>query len=198
MKQHNEALLLKLQDFIKTQQMKNGCSPSYREIVKQVGFSSLSVAHRYTELLVQRGMIKKDALGGIALAENLNRGNVTMAPVIGTVTCGKPIIAQENIESIEQLPSGIFGSGELFILHAEGDSMEEAGIQNGDLLVVKRANSAENGQIVVALLDDSATVKTFYKHKDYVVLHPENCRYDDIIVKDVAILGVVGHCIHKL
>ena len=198
MKQHNESLLLKLQEFIKGQQMKNGRSPSYREIVKQVGFSSLSMAYRYVEILVRRGNIQKDDLGGIALAENLSRGQVTMAPVIGTVTCGKPIIAQENIESIEQLPSGIFGSGELFILHAEGDSMQDMGIQDGDLLVVKKANSAENGQIVVALLDDSATVKTFYKKKDCVVLHPENSRYDDIVVKDVAILGIVGHCIHKL
>lgn len=198
MKQYNEALLLKLHEFIKQQQIKTGESPSYREIVKQVGFSSLSVAHRYVDLLVQRGEIKKDLLGGIALAENLSRGPITIAPVIGTVTCGKPILAQENVESIEQLPAGIFGNGELFLLHAEGDSMQDAGIQNGDLLVVRRTNSAENGQIVVALIDDSATVKTFFKNKDHVVLHPENARYDDIIVKEVSILGVVGHCIHKL
>ncbi len=198
MKQYNEALLLSLQEFIKQQQMKNARSPSYREIMKQVGFSSLSVAHRYVDVLVQRGVIEKDSFGGIALAENLSRGQVTIAPVIGTVTCGKPIVAQENVESIQQLPSGIFGNGELFILHAEGDSMQEAGIQDGDLLVVKKTNFAENGQIVVALLDDSATVKTFYKNKNHIVLHPENSRYDDIIVEDVSILGVVGHCIHKL
>ena len=198
MKQYNEALLLKLQEFIKNEQVKKGKSPSYREIMKGIGFSSLSVAHRYVDVLVMRGEIKKDAFGGIALANNLSRGQVTIAPVVGTVTCGKPILAQENIEGIEQLPSDIFGKGELFLLHAQGDSMIDVGIQDGDLLVVKQTNSAENGQIVVALIDDSATVKTFYKKNNHIVLHPENSCYDDIIVKDVVILGVVGHCIHKL
>ena len=198
MKLYNEAQLLKLQEFIKNVQLKKGKSPSYREIMKAVGFSSLSVAHRYVDILAERGEIKKNAFGGIELAENLNRGNVTIAPVVGTVTCGKPILAQENIEGLEQLPSSIFGNGDLFVLHAQGDSMIEAGILDGDLLVVKQTSSAENGQIVVALIDDSATVKTFYKKKDHVILHPENSRYDDIIVSDVTILGIVGHCIHKL
>ena len=198
MKLYNEAQLLKLQEFIKNEQLKKGKSPSYREIMKAVGFSSLSVAHRYVDILAERGEIKKNAFGGIELAENLSRGNVTIAPVVGTVTCGKPILAQENIEGLEQLPSSIFGNGDLFVLHAQGDSMIEAGILDGDLLVVKQSSSAENGQIVVALIDDSATVKTFYKKKDHVILHPENSRYDDIIVSDVTILGIVGHCIHKL
>lgn len=198
MKQFNEAQLLKLQEYIKSEQVKKGKSPSYREIMKNVGFSSLSVAHRYVELLAQRGVIKKEAFGGIALAENLNRGQITIAPVVGTVACGKPILAQENIEGMEQLPSGIFGTGDLFLLHAQGDSMIEAGIQDGDLLVVRQSNYAQNGQVVVALVEDSATVKTFYRYKDHIVLHPENARYEDIIVKDVVILGIVGHCIHKL
>ena len=198
MKQYNETQLLKLQEYIKSEQLKKGKSPSYREIVKNVGFSSLSVAYRYVDLLVERGAIKKDAFGGIALAENLSRGEITIAPVVGTVTCGKPILAQENIEGLQQLPSGIFGNGDLFLLHAQGDSMKEVGILDGDMLVVKQTNCAENGQIVVALIDDSATVKTFYKKNDHIVLHPENSHYDDIVVEDVVILGVVGHCIHKL
>lgn len=198
MKQYNEALLIKLQEYIKNEQVKKGKSPSYREISKNVGFSSISVAYRYVDLLVARGLIEKDDNGVIALSENLSRGQITIAPVVGTVTCGKPILAQESIESVQQLPTQIFGSGDLFLLHAEGDSMIEAGIHDGDLLVVKQSQCAQNGQIVVALIDDSATVKTFYKQKDCVVLHPENSRYDDIVLKDVAILGVVGHCIHKL
>lgn len=197
MKQYNEAQLLKLQEFVKDQQLKMGKSPSYREIMKHVGFSSLSMVCRYVDLLASRGLLKKEK-GKIALSENLNRGDITIAPVVGTVTCGRPILAQENIESLESLPSGIFGNGELFLLHAEGDSMQDAGIQDGDLLVVRQTNSAENGQIVVALIDDSATVKTFYKHNDHIVLRPQNPRYDDIVLKDVTILGVVGHCIHKL
>ena len=161
--------------------------------MKGIGFSSLSVAHRYVDVLVMRGEIKKDAFGGIALANNLSRGQVTIAPVVGTVTCGKPILAQENIEGIEQLPSDIFGKGELFLLHAQGDSMIEVGIQDGDLLVVKHSNSAENGQIVVALIDDSATVKTFYKKNNHIVLHPENSTMEDMVFDyyEVEILGKV-------
>ena len=96
------------------------------------------------------------------------------------------------------MPSANFGKDELFLLHAEGYSMINAGINSGDILTVRKCECAENGQIVVALLDDSATVKTFYKKKDCIVLHPENSRYDDIITKDVKILGIVEHCIHKL
>jgi len=116
---------------------------------------------------------------------------------VGVVTCGSPIFAQENIEGVYALPSDIFGRGEIFLLRAEGDSMIEVGIHSGDLLVIRRSQTAQNGQIVVALLDDSATVKTFYKEDDHIVLHPENRYYDDIISKDVVILGVVEHCIHK-
>lgn len=198
MKGFNEALIVSLQEFIKNEQLKKGKSPSYREIVKGVGFSSLSVAHRYVELLALRGQIKKDEFGGIAMPENLKSGQVTIAPVLGTVTCGKPILAQENIEGLPSLPTEIFGGGDLFLLHAQGDSMIGVGINDGDLLVVRQSNSAQNGQIVVALIDDSATVKTFYKKNDHIVLHPENPQYEDIIVKDVTILGLVGHCIHKL
>ena len=198
MKQFNEAMLLKMAEFIKAEQIKKGKSPSYREIQRQVGFSSLSVVFRYVDMLEARGQIRKTDDGKIAFADGIDCGQTTIAPVVGTVTCGKPILAQENIESVEHLPAGIFGSGDLFLLHAEGDSRVEAGINDGDLLVVKQSNSAQNGQIVVALIDDSATVKTFYKHKDHITLHPENSRYQDIVVKDVAILGIVGHCIHKL
>ena len=198
MKQFNESLLLKMAEFIKTEQVKKGKSPSYREIQKQVGVSSLSVVGRYVDMLESRGQIKKTQDGKIAFADGIDRGQTTIAPVVGTVTCGKPIFAQENIESVEHLPSGIFGNGDLFLLHAEGDSMIEAGINDGDLLVVKQANSAQNGQIVVALIDDSATVKTFYKRDDHVILHPENPKYEDIVVKNLSILGIVGHCIHKL
>ncbi len=197
MKAFNEALLIKLQEFIQGEQLKKGKSPSYREIMRQVGFSSLSVVGRYVDLLEMRGQLKKTCDGKIAFSQGFDCGKTIVAPLVGTVTCGKPILAQENIESVEHLPSGIFGSGDLFLLHAQGDSMIEAGIADGDLLVVKQTSSAENGQIVVALIDDSATVKTFYKHKNHVALHPENPRYEDIIVQDVKILGVVGHCIHR-
>lgn len=197
MKNINENLLENMLCFIKKYQIEYGRSPSYRVIMKQFSISSLSVVCRYVEKLMQRNLLEKDKLGGIEISENLNCANTIIAPIVGTVTCGKPIYAQENIEGNYQLPSAIFGNNEVFMLYADGDSMQGVGIKSGDILVVRKTNSAENGQIVVALIDDSATVKTFYKKKDFIVLHPENDRYDDIILKDVKILGVVQHNIHK-
>lgn len=198
MKMINDKLLEQMLDYIKTYQVENGRSPSYRNIMKRFNLSSLSIVYRYVELLCSSGKLEKDKLGGIEISSNLNCAGTVIAPIVGTVTCGKPIYAEENIEGVCQLPSSIFGKEDLFLLHAEGDSMEEVGIKSGDILTVRKCDCAENGQIVVALLEDSATVKTFYRKKDYIVLHPENSRYDDIIAKDVKILGIVEHCIHKL
>lgn len=197
MKLVNEVLLEKMLDYIKTYQVREGRSPSYRNIKQQFKLSSLSLVQRYVSVLTARGELKKSSLGTIEISNNLNASSTITAPLVGTVTCGQPIYAQENIEGNFQLPSSIFGHGELFLLHAEGDSMIEAGIRNGDLLVVRKTQSAENGQIVVALLGDEATVKTFYKKTDHIVLHPENQRYQDIIATNVKILGIVEHFIHK-
>lgn len=197
MKVLNEQLLIKLQDYIKTYQMSNGESPSYRNIAKHFGLSSLSVVSRYVEILSSRGAISKNDDGKIDVQPIYDASHVTIAPVIGVVTCGKPILAEENVEGVYALPSDIFGSGELFMLKAEGDSMINAGINSGDILVVQKSSTAQNGQIVVALLNDCATVKTYYKKKDHVVLHPENESYEDIITREVSLLGVVKHCIHK-
>lgn len=197
MKVFNESLLDAMLDYIKTYQVRNGKSPSYRNIKEQFNLSSLSIVNRYVEVLSSRGELNKNAKGEIDISSNLDAGSTITAPIVGTVTCGQPIYAQENIEGNYQLPTAIFGKGEHFLLHAEGDSMIEAGIRNGDLLVVRKTESAVNGQIVVALLGDEATVKTFYKHSDHVVLHPENERYEDIITTNVQILGVVEHYIHK-
>lgn len=198
MKVYNEEILEKLLDYIKTYQSNNGKSPSYRNIMKVLNFSSLSMVYRYLDILKSRNLIEKDKLGGIGISDNISLGQTILAPIVGVVTCGNPIYAQENIEGMYQLPIDIFGNGKTFILRAEGDSMEGVGIRNGDLLVVKQCESAENGDIVVALIEDSATVKTFYKKKDCVVLHPENDRHEDIITKNVKILGKVQHYIHKL
>ena len=197
MKVCNEKLVESMLSYIKTYQIKNGRSPSYRNIMKALNLSSLSVVFRYIDVLRSRGELEKDDLGGIGISSNLNCDQSIIAPILGTVTCGKPIIAQEDVEGIYSLPTAIFGHGDLFLLHAEGDSMINAGIRSGDILVVKKSEVAENGQIVVALLGDSATVKTFYKKRDYVVLHPENPLYEDINTKEVKILGVVEHLIHR-
>lgn len=197
MKVFNEGLLDAMLDYIKTYQIRNGKSPSYRNIKEQFNLSSLSIVYRYIDILVSRGELNKNALGMIDISNNLDCSSTITAPIIGTVTCGKPIYAQEDIEGNYQLPTAIFGYGEHFLLHAEGDSMIEVGIRNGDLLVVRKTEQAENGQIVVALIGDDATVKTFYKHSDHVILHPENERYEDIVTNNVKILGVVEHFIHK-
>lgn len=198
LKKINEKVLSNISEFIKVFQLENGRSPRYREIQRHLNLSSLSLVERYVNILEEKGELKKDKLGSIDITYNINLSQSIIAPVVGEVRCGEPIFAQENIESVYRLPTEIFGSGNIFLLHAKGDSMEGVGIREGDLLVVKKCESAENGDVVVALLEDSATVKTFYRKHDHVVLHPENDRYDDIITKDVKILGIVKQFIHSL
>lgn len=198
MKKINEKVLSNILEFIKVFQLENGRSPSYREIQKHLSLSSLSLVGRYVNLLEEKGQVKRDEHGFIDITYNVKLSQSILAPVVGEVRCGEPIFAQENIESVYRLPTEIFGKDNVFLLHAKGDSMEGVGIREGDLLVVKKCESADNGDIVVALLEDSATVKTFYRKKDHIVLHPENDRYDDIITKDVKILGIVKQFIHSL
>ena len=198
MKKISEKVLSNILEFIKVFQLENGRSPSYREIQKHLSLSSLSLVGRYVNLLEEKGQVKTDEHGFIDISYNVKLSQSILAPVVGEVRCGEPIFAQENIESVYRLPTEIFGKDNVFLLHAKGDSMEGVGIREGDLLVVKKCESADNGDIVVALLEDSATVKTFYRKKDHIVLHPENDRYDDIITKDVKILGIVKQFIHSL
>ncbi len=198
MKKINEALLGNILEYIKAFQLSNGKSPTQRQIKNALGISSLSFVNRYIKLLEERGNIQKDINGLIDIQYNVNLSQSILAPVVGYVRCGEPIFAQENIESVYRLPTDIFGKENLFLLYAKGDSMKDVGIRDGDLLVVKKCETAQNGDIVVALLEDSATVKRFFKKKDYVVLHPENEDYDDIITKDIKILGIVKQYIHRL
>jgi repressor LexA len=118
-------------------------------------------------------------------------------PLVGTVTAGNPILAMENIQEYVPIPSDMFRSNDLFMLSVSGTSMIDAGILDGDVIIVNRQNYADNGDIVVALIDNEATVKRFYKEKDYYVLHPENKAMSDIIVNDVTILGVVNGLLRK-
>ena len=196
MKVLNEKLLEEICQYIKTYQVRQGRSPSYRNIAGHFNLSSLSLVSRYVDVLVERGIIERDESGKI-YSSTYDSTSVVIAPMVGVVTCGNPILAQENIEAVYSLPTEIFGKGEMFLLTAEGDSMIGKGISSGDLLVVRKTSVAQNGQVVVALLEDSATVKTFIKQQDFVVLHPENDKYDDIVSREVSILGVVEHCIHK-
>ena len=197
MKVIDEKKLNQVLDFIKNFQVKEGRSPSYRQIARAAGFSSISTSQRYVKTLQERNLIERNDLGRIVTPTRLETGNTIVAPLVGKVACGKPILAEENIEGTYKLPTAIFGSSETMILHASGDSMVGAGIYDGDLIVATICNTAEDGEIVVALINDSATVKRFYKKKDYAVLHAENPKYEDIITKDLIIQGVVKHVIHS-
>lgn len=196
MKIINESKLNQVLDFIKDFQIREGRSPSFRQIAKAVSFPSLETAQRYVKILHDRNLIERDNIGKIVIPTKLEAGKTITASLVGQVACGTPILAEENIEKTVQLPTAIFGNRRSMLLRAKGDSMIGVGINDGDIIVVEICNQADNGQIVVALIDDSATVKTFYKKKEHIILHPENPKYKDIITKDVVIQGIVRHVIH--
>lgn len=196
MKIINESKLNQVLDFIKDFQIREGRSPSFRQIAKAVSFPSLETAQRYVKILHDRNLIERDNIGKIVIPTKLEAGKTITASLVGQVACGTPILAEENIEKTVQLPTAIFGNRRSMLLRAKGDSMIGVGINDGDIIVAEICNQADNGQIVVALIDDSATVKTFYKKKDHIILHPENPKYKDIITKDVVIQGIVRHVIH--
>lgn len=183
-------------DFIKSEVKRCGYPPSVRDICDAVNFKSTSSVHKYLSILAQEGYIRKDPAKPRAievLDEGFNtlRQNLVNIPVIGTVAAGTPILAQENIESYIPLLADRLPNKDLFILNVKGDSMINCGIFNGDQIIVEQCSTAENGEIVVALVDDSATVKRFFKEDDHIRLQPENDTMDPIILPDVTILGKV-------
>ena len=197
MKKTNEKIVESVLNYIKETQKNEGKSPSYRQICKQMGFASLRTAQHYVLLLKNRGLISQEDNGQISTPFNLSKGETIIAPLVGTVACGEPILAEENIEESFQLPTSIFGKKETMLLRAKGDSMIGVGINDGDLIVAEICNQADDGQIVVALIDDSATVKTLHFKNNRPILHPENPKYKDIITNELKIQGVVKHVIHS-
>lgn len=183
-------------NFIKRELQKKGYPPSVREIGKAVGLSSSSTVHGHLSHLEEKGYIKRDptkpraieVLGGNS---NFVRKEIVNVPIIGKVTAGQPILAVENIEDTFPLPADFIKNDTVFILSIRGESMINAGILDNDYVIVRQQNQALNGDIVVALLEDEATVKTFYKEKDYIRLQPENNFMDPIYARDVKILGKV-------
>ncbi len=188
-------------DFIKKEVREKGYPPSVREIGQAVGLASSSTVHGHLSRLEKKGYIRRDPTKPRAieiLDESFNREpqetvSLTYVPVIGKVTAGTPITAVENIEDYFPLPNKYASEeDELFMLLVEGDSMIEAGIHDGDYVIVRKQNYAENGDIVVALTaDDEATVKRFFKEKNAIRLQPENPSLDPLILTDVTILGKV-------
>ncbi len=171
----------------------NGFPPTVRDMCADLRIKSTATAYSYVNRLREMGFLNKADKKKRAVA--LNTGDTVKVPLIGTVTAGQPILAIENYDGYYTLPSAEFQGDELFMLRVKGDSMIEAGIYEGDKIVVKRQDTAENGDIVVALFDDGieegATVKRFYRRNEKVILHPENATMSDFVLDDVTILGKV-------
>lgn len=182
-------------NFIKKEIIDKGYPPSVREICTAVGLKSTSTVHGHLERLEKKGIIRRDPTKPRAieiLDEYQVRKEMVNVPVIGKVTAGQPILAVENVEDVFPIPFDFINSNhEIFILKVQGQSMIEAGILDGDMIIVEQRQAVNNGDIVVALIDDEATVKTFYKENEYIRLQPENSLMSPIIVKDVKILGKV-------
>lgn len=183
-------------EYIKHEIINKGYPPAVREICEAVHLKSTSSVHAHLESLEKNGYIRRDPTKPRAIEImdenfNLTRREIVNVPVIGSVAAGQPILAVENIESYFPVPAEMMPNQETFLLKVKGESMINAGIFDGDQVLVQKQPSAENGEIVVALIEDSATVKTFYKEADHIRLQPENDAYDPIIVQDCVILGKV-------
>ena len=183
-------------DYIKSEILQRGYPPAVREICEAVHLKSTSSVHSHLETLEKNGYIRRDPTKPRAIeivddSFNLSRQEIVNVPIVGTVTAGQPILAIENIEGYFPLLSEDMPKSDTFMLKVKGESMINAGIFNGDLILVEKQVTAENGDIVVALIDDSATVKTFYKEDNHFRLQPENDTMDPIIVDHVDILGKV-------
>ena len=183
-------------EYIKTEILKRGYPPSVREICTAVHLKSTSSVHAHLSALEEKGYIRKDptkprAIEIIDDEYALTRREMVNVPIIGTVTAGMPILAQENIEDYFPMPVEFLPNAVLFMLNVRGDSMINAGIYSGDTVIVEQRSTAKNGDIVVALVDDSATVKTYYKENGHYRLQPENDTMEPIICDHIEILGKV-------
>lgn len=191
-----------------------GYGPTVREVCQSLGLSSPSTVHVHLKALEEKGLIKRDPLKSrsISLTYSLKEESLENQsqlvrptfsktldlPLIGDVAAGLPILAESNVVDTITLPTDIVGDSAAFLLSVKGDSMIEAGINNGDYVVVKEQPTANNGDIVVALIDDGATVKRFYKEKDHIRLQPENSSMEPIITKDCSIAGKVVAVFRRL
>ena len=202
-------------NFIRKFIAEKGYGPTVREICQGVGLSSPSTVQVHLNALERKGMINRDSQKSrsITLSDSAaeeteeaaaqapstgySQGTLTL-PLVGNVAAGSPILAEENIEDQVILPTSIVGDSASFMLTVHGNSMIEAGINDGDTIVVREQSTADNGDIVVALIEDGATVKRFFKEKDHIRLQPENATMDPLIVDDCAIVGKVVALFRRL
>ena len=184
-------------DYIKNEILNRGFPPAVREICEAVGLKSTSSVHSHLEALEKNGYIRRDATKPRAIEIiddnfNLVRREVVNVPIVGTVAAGQPLLGVENIEGYFPVPAEFMPNEQSFMLKVKGESMINAGIFDGDQVLVRKQSTAESGDIVVALMEDGATVKTFYKEKGYYRLQPENDAMEPFILEDVTILGKVA------
>ena len=182
-------------DFIQKFISENGYAPTVREICANCDIKSTASAYQYMNKLNERGLISK--AGNKKRAVSINQKAIKV-PLVGTVAAGEPIFAQENYEDYFSIPSNLFDDDDLFMLTVKGSSMINIGMYEGDKIIVKKQPVAENGDIVVALVDDSATVKRFFKRDGKFILHPENDDMSDFVYDEVSILGKVVGLIRSL
>ena len=197
MRSKDPDIMKRIVDFVEAYHLDYNSSPSLRVIADGVGIGSTTV-YRYLMEMNERGMICYN--GKTIRNEKIDksqRGTIRAA-VIGRIACGIPNLAEQHVEGYVNLPESLFGQGNFYILRASGCSMTEAGIDDGDLVVIREQNTAEDGQIVVALVDDEATLKRFFHEGDRIRLHPENPQMKDIFVTDCRIQGVAVKVIHDL
>ena len=183
-------------EYIKAQILERGFPPAVRDICEAVNLKSTSSVHSHLETLEKNGYIRRDPTKPRAIeilddTFNLTRRELTNVPLIGRVAAGEPLLAQENIENYFPIPVELLPNNTTFLLTVKGESMINAGILDGDMILVEEKHTASNGEMVVALIEDSATVKTFYKEEGIIRLHPENDEMEPIMVRDVMILGKV-------
>ncbi|MCD8099388.1 MAG: transcriptional repressor LexA [Oscillospiraceae bacterium] len=200
MRSKNEDYFRLIEDYINEYKDKNGSTPTIREIESGIGLSKSTVS-RYLSYMRDNGQISYAGHRNITTKESMKtRTETVKVPVLGVVSCGVPKYAEENIEEYVRLPVALFGRGDFFILRANGDSMIDADICDGDLVLIRQQNYADKGQIVVALTGDEATLKRYYPEpKNHRIrLHPENTKLDDIYVDDCIIQGVAVKVIKEL
>ena len=183
-------------EYIKDEILKRGYPPAVREICEAVNLKSTSSVHSHLETLEKNGYIRRDPTKPRAIeivddSFQMVRNEMTSIPIIGRVAAGQPILAEENIEGFFPMPVDMVPNAEIFVLNVKGDSMVNVGIYNGDRIFVEKCSTARNGDTVVALIDDSATVKTYYKENGYYRLQPENDSMEPIITDQLEILGKV-------
>lgn len=209
---------LAIYDFIRSYSDEHGYPPSVREIGAAVGLASPSTVHMHLKVLEEQGLIRRDSkkprtievVGDrepehakddsqplASVTQDLS-ANVIRLPLIGRVAAGVPILAEQNVEETLALPTSVVGDASSFVLRVRGESMINAGIYDGDYIVVREQHDAHDGEIVVALIDDSATVKTFYRERDRIRLQPENDTMEPIYVRDPVILGRVTALIRSI